>query len=183
MRVIDEITEQEIFEEPDLVAGELIHFPQWVPAEAYERAKAEGREAVLDSDYEEVLVYHVLTDKEIAERDKKERERIEAEGRNNMLFALAEAFTETFEPSDKQGQLFKVVKLGEVEIMREYVTDPDYDPEAEDGTYLKPFKYTAGMEVIETKWYWLDDKDLPHECIKSGIPTGFDDTEYFDIVG
>lgn len=69
MRVIDEITEQEIFDEPDLTVGELFYNPSWVSKAAYERAEAEGLPTVLDSDYEEVLLYHVWTEDELAERE------------------------------------------------------------------------------------------------------------------
>lgn len=69
MRVIDEITEQEIFDEPDLTVGELFYNPAWVSRAAYERAEAEGLPAVLDSDYEEVLIYHVWSEDELIERE------------------------------------------------------------------------------------------------------------------
>lgn len=50
------------------------------------------------------------------------------------------------------------------------------------GDYLNPINYKDGMNVDEGKWYYLDDKDLPHEAIKIGVPAGFNDKEYFDFV-
>lgn len=52
----------------------------------------------------------------------------------------------------------------------------------ETGDYLDPILYKDGMKIVEGKWYYLDDKDLPHEAVKSGIPAGFNDKEYFDFV-
>ena len=54
------------------------------------------------------------------------------------------------------------------------------------GDYLSPFRYVEGMEVIEGKWYAVDDPNNPDEpfvweAIKSGIPANGQDTEYFDI--
>lgn len=181
MRIIDEETQQEIFS-PDLSIGVLSDPTVWASPEAYESIDNITKFAISGSDWETVRVYHRWTAEEIAEREQAAQEAARREEREKLLLTLSEAFSETYEPSDKEGFLFKVVKLGDVEIMREYVTDPDYDPESEDGSYLKPFKYIDGMEVIEAKWYWLDDKDLPHECIKSGVPASFNDAEYFDIV-
>ena len=98
----------------------------------------------------------------------------------SKMRTLAEIQTETIEPSDKQGYDFKIVKLGDVELYREYI--PTENPSTEDGTYTNPFRYVEGMEIVESKWYFLYDKDLPHEAIKSGVPSGFYDTEYFDFV-
>lgn len=51
----------------------------------------------------------------------------------------------------------------------------------ETGDYLDPILYKDGMTIVDGKWYYLDDKDLPHEAIKSGVPSGFNDKEYFDF--
>lgn len=50
------------------------------------------------------------------------------------------------------------------------------------GDYLNPIPYTNGMAVEVGKFYYTDDKDLPHEAIMSGVPAGFNDKEYFDCV-
>lgn len=68
MRIIDEVTQQEITN-PDLTVGELIYAPAWVSPEAYAQAEAEGLPAVPDSAYEEVQIYHVWTADEIAQRE------------------------------------------------------------------------------------------------------------------
>lgn len=54
-------------------------------------------------------------------------------------------------------------------------------PNEGEGTYLKPYKYLSGMTIENGKWYYLDDIDLPQEAIKDGIPSSFNDIEYFDI--
>lgn len=100
------------------------------------------------------------------------------EGRREEILALIPE-----QPAHKEGFLTvaRMEPLG-YRIYWEFVVDPNYDPEREDGSYSKPFKYVDGMEVIESKWYWLDDKLLPHECIKSGTPADFYDREFFDFV-
>lgn len=52
------------------------------------------------------------------------------------------------------------------------------DSEMPTGDYLNPIKYEQGMRVTQPYWYYLDDKDLPKEAIKSGYPTGFDDESF-----
>lgn len=86
-------------------------------------------------------------------------------------------------PADKEGFLTvaRVEPMG-YRVFWEFVPDPHYDPEAEDGSYGKPFKYEQGMAVEAGFWYWLDDKLLPHEAIASGTPADFYDREYFDYV-
>lgn len=88
-------------------------------------------------------------------------------------------------PSDKEGSIFRVYYLGDVELRREYVevyvpgTD-DETPDA-DGTYLHPFPWSEGVEVIEGKWYLMSDGNI-WEAKKDGIPESETDDEYFDIV-
>lgn len=60
-----------------------------------------------------------------------------------------------------------------------YVEDPNYE-KTNSGTYLDPITYTEGMEVETGKWY--TDGENIWDAIKDGIPTGFDDTEYFNII-
>lgn len=60
------------------------------------------------------------------------------------------------------------------------VVDPDYVP-TNSGTYIDPIPYTVGMTVTAGLWY-TDNSDI-WEAIASGVPSGFDDTTYFDIVG
>lgn len=61
-----------------------------------------------------------------------------------------------------------------------YEPDPNYVPEA-DGTYLNPFEYTDGMEVVAGMWY-AKDGDV-WEAIKDGAPSEWADTEYFEVIG
>lgn len=86
-------------------------------------------------------------------------------------------------PDDKEGYLTvsTVESMGD-RVIWEYIPDPHYDPEAEDGSYMRPFKYEQGMDVEAGFWYWLGDKQLPHEAIASGTPTDFYDRDFFDYV-
>lgn len=56
------------------------------------------------------------------------------------------------------------------------------DSEMPSGTYLHPIKYVNSMSVTAGLWYYLDDVELPYECIKSGVPVSFKDTEFFDVI-
>lgn len=55
------------------------------------------------------------------------------------------------------------------------------DSEMPTGDYLNPIPYVSGMAVEAGKWYTEDG--YIWEAIKSGVPTGFFDREYFDVVG
>lgn len=46
------------------------------------------------------------------------------------------------------------------------------------GNYTNPIKYESGMIVEKDLWYYLDDKDLPKEAIKSGKPSSFEDETF-----
>lgn len=50
------------------------------------------------------------------------------------------------------------------------------------GDYLNPIPYINGMAVEVGKFYYTDDKDLPHEAMRDGVPADFNDKEYFDFV-
>lgn len=68
--------------------------------------------------------------------------------REAKLAAIVDSYSETFVQSDKLGQLWKIVKLGEVEILREYVPDPDPH-----GTADNPFDYAAGVVLFPNAYY------------------------------
>lgn len=108
--------------------------------------------------------------KEDAEKKNKKKEEI----RNDIL----DLVSISYEDSDKEGYQYKVYKLGDVTIKKEYVK---VETEGNDGSdYTKPITYKEGMTVIESAWY-TDGNDI-WECIKTGTPSSFSDTEYFDIV-
>lgn len=65
-------------------------------------------------------------------------------------------------------------------IVWTFEPDPNYLPENDGSDYLKPKRYVDGMTVTAGLWY-TDGTDI-WECIKSGTPSGFTDTEYFDII-
>lgn len=56
------------------------------------------------------------------------------------------------------------------------------DEDMPTGDYLNPIRYVQGMAITVGLWYFLEDKDLPHEAIASGIPNDFYDTGYFDYI-
>ena len=49
-----------------------------------------------------------------------------------------------------------------------------------EGDYLNPVQYQKGMEV--TKGLWYTDGASIWEAVKNGVPSGFDDKNYFDII-
>ena len=49
-----------------------------------------------------------------------------------------------------------------------------------EGDYLNPIQYQEGMEV--TKGLWYTDGASIWEAVKNGVPSGFDDKNYFDII-
>ena len=55
-------------------------------------------------------------------------------------------------------------------------------PNPQTGEYTDPILWHGGDEVVSGYWYYTDDKDLPHEAIKSGIPSGWYDKDFFDFV-
>lgn len=68
-------------------------------------------------------------------------------------------------------------------ISWEYEKDDNFVAPEEDvdqGSYLNPIPYVDGMYVKPTKWY--TDGDNIWEAIQYGMPNGFDDTQYFDII-
>lgn len=115
----------------------------------------------------------------LEEQKKAEEEQKKAEQEDQNIKDLFSMFTVTYEQSDKEGYQYKVFKLGDITIKKEYVKSDDTD--LNDGSdYTKPITYKDGMSVVKGLWY-TDGSDI-WECIKDGTPTGFDDKEYFDIV-
>ncbi len=50
------------------------------------------------------------------------------------------------------------------------------------GDYTDPIKWNPGDAITAGLWYYDDDKDLPHEAIKTGTPGTFYDRVCFDFV-
>lgn len=91
---------------------------------------------------------------------------------------IADLISVTEEASDKEGYNWKVYKIGDVVVKKEYT---EIETEENDGSdYTKPITYKVGMEV--TKGLWYTDGDNVWEALKDGTPLSFADTEYFDIV-
>lgn len=85
--------------------------------------------------------------------------------------------------SDKTGYNWKITSIGNVEVLKEYVKNDDPDDQHDGSDYTKPAYYIVGASVEKGKWYCQEeDPTLVWECIKSGTPSSFQDTEYFDIV-
>lgn len=61
-----------------------------------------------------------------------------------------------------------------------YVVTKTPVEELPEGDYLHPITYTEGMTVVTGKWY-TDGEDI-WDASKDGVPTGFDDAEYFNII-
>ncbi len=122
--------------------------------------------------YDEEKYKAYLAQKEIDEANAEKQEAI-----NQVNEELLNLISVTEEESDKEGFKFKVYKIGDLVVKKEYIEIPMVN----DGSdYTKPLTYEVGMEVVEGLWY--TDGSNVWECIKSGTPTSFEDKEYFDIV-
>ena len=55
-------------------------------------------------------------------------------------------------------------------------------PVPQTGDYTDPILWREGDEVASGCWYYTDDRELPHEAIKPGIPSGWYDKDFFDFV-
>lgn len=53
--------------------------------------------------------------------------------------------------------------------------------EVASGDYTDPIPWN-GESVEIGKWYYTTEKELPREAIKSGVPSSWDDSSYFDWV-
>lgn len=93
MRIIDEITKQEITS-PDLNAGYL-YGGDYVAPESYSQAEAEGLPALPDSAFEQVQYYHAWTTEEIAMREEAEAQAARQAAINAMPETLEAYATET----------------------------------------------------------------------------------------
>lgn len=94
---------------------------------------------------------------------------------------VADAITTTYEKSDKIGYKWEVKKFGEQLLSKTYVVDEDYVATDEDGTYLKPYIYSDGMEVTEGFYYkFPTHDDNIWVCIKSGVAEYT--SEWFEII-
>mgnify|MGYP006896537214 CR=1 FL=1 len=113
---------------------------------------------------------------EVKKQEEEKRKQEELEQNKQDLF---EALSVEYTDSDKEGYKFKVLKLGDVVISKEYVKSDDAD--INDGSdYTKPIVYKDGMSVEKGLWY--TDGKAVWECIKEGEPSKFGDTEYFDVI-
>lgn len=96
------------------------------------------------------------------------------------LALLAQAIPEQPAPSaqPKRGYMWKRYYDATGVIMWEEVPDPNYTEQ--EGSYTNPIQYAAGMTVNAGKWY--TDGENVWEALKDGVPRGFDDPVYFDII-
>lgn len=98
-----------------------------------------------------------------------------------LAYIVGEATKEDVEQLFEERNAHRLhVEEAEAEIVR--LDELGKEVEHATGDYLNPILYKDGMRIVDGKWYYLDDKDLPHEAIKSGVPAGFNDKEYFDFV-
>lgn len=113
MRIIDEITQQEI-ENPDMTAGVLREM-RWASPEAYATIDNVTKFALVDSDYEDVLIYHAYTDDEIAQREEAEAQEEHQELINTLPDAVAElsemVSNNTIDTADLQDALAELSEI------------------------------------------------------------------------
>lgn len=77
---------------------------------------------------------------------------------------------------------YRIESVGKTESGSEIFEYEKTDEGANSGDYLNPIQYIKGDEAEKGKFYWYTDYDIRQECLKSGIPTNFADTEYFDVI-
>lgn len=95
---------------------------------------------------------------------------------------ILDSITVAERPASKEGYVLKPVLNGSTICWEFEKIDGTSDESHEaTGTYIDPIQYVAEMEVETGKWY--TDGDNIWEALKNGVPTGFDDREYFDIIG
>lgn len=75
---------------------------------------------------------------------------------------------------NKQGYKLEEIGTNTLELVK------DEESDIIQGDYLNPINYTNSMTVTKGLWY-TDSVDI-WECIKSGTPKDFTDTDYFDII-
>lgn len=96
---------------------------------------------------------------------------------------LGNLLSVTTTTSDKSGYNWRITSIGNVEVLKEYIKADEPEDEHDGSDYTKPAYYVEGGSVEKGKWYCEEsDPDLRYECIKSGTPSSFNDSEYFDIV-
>lgn len=128
-----------------------------------------------DDDYEDVETWVEYSEAELNIQREIEMSKLH----NDKLNELFELIHHEIEPSDKLGFDWDCTYIGELCVMKEYVKREEDEPSG-DGSPWNPFSYTVGMAVEETMWY--TDGEYIWECIKSGTPVDFSDSEYFDII-
>lgn len=97
------------------------------------------------------------------------------------LIKISNLITEEYIPSDKKGYKFHVYYFDGKEASREYEKDDAFQEAT--GTYENPILFVKGMEVDKGSWYYVPNhKDIPIECIKSGICDSIYNDEYLDII-
>ncbi len=123
--------------------------------------------------YDEEQYNAYLKQKEIEELNAEKQAAIDSVNKE-----LLELITVTEEESDKKGYNFRIYKIGNLVVKKEYIEIPQEENDGSD--YTKPITYEVNMEATEGLWY--TDGDNTWECIKSGTPASFDDKEYFDVI-
>jgi hypothetical protein len=115
------------------------------------------------------------------------REQTEAEIRERTLIALADSLIAARPEAEKKGYQLTPVFLGDNgTIGWEYVADSSAKAK---GSYLSPIEWVPGMEIqagVNSDYEsdgWYIYNGLVQRCIKSGAPTSFTDSEYWEIFG
>lgn len=110
----------------------------------------------------------------------KQKERINKLGLSETAFA----------PSDKTAEerlLLLVQQMTSLTSTMQQISDSMMEVIKKDasempvGDYVNPIAYVSGMTVEQGKFYTNGD-DI-WEAIQSGVPAGFDDRTFFDIIG
>lgn len=117
------------------------------------------------------MVYRDMTEEEEAEHERLQAEMPEPEP------TLEEKYQQLEEKINEilgfQNLILQQIDAYQFEVLKN---------ETETGDFTDPIKWSEGVEVEEGKFYYEDDKELPHEAIAGGTPASFDDRNFFDWI-
>lgn len=117
----------------------------------------------------------ILKERQMSIRDMIRLERLEAESAEMKKIIKGMA--------DKVG--YNLVEIGETEAGSKIFEYENDDSEIPTGDYLNPVQIPVDGTTIEAgKWYYVDDKELPHEAKLNAFITieDFNDRTWFDFV-
>lgn len=145
-----------------------------------------GNQIIYESNTDSIVVS--IVEKGVADqladiKSKLEVVQTSVDNQKTIVNAMDNLMTTEIVESDKHGYNWKVTKIGDVEVLKEYVKNDSVKLEHSGNDYTDPAFYKVGDAVTVGKWYCEESNPLLiFECINSGVPMSFKDTLYFDVV-